>query len=66
MRIKVLLYHATIRNVFERPIVRQTVSCNEKDPPWMKSLIKKSHFNEKKLLYKCFVKKTGMLNKGGL
>ena len=34
-------------------------------PPWMKSLVKKSHFNEKKLLYKCFVKKTEMLNKGG-
>ena len=37
---QVSVFNETIINIFENFIPHETITCNDKDPPWMKKQIK--------------------------
>ena len=45
------VFNETITNIFENFIPHETVTCNDKDPPWMKKQIK-TLITDKSALYK--------------
>ena len=50
---KVSIFNETILNVLSNYIPRETLTCDDKDPPWFKSRIK-SLWQDKNKLYKDF------------
>ena len=48
---QVSVFNETIMNIFENFIPHETITCNDKDPPWMNKQIK-TLFAEKNALYK--------------
>ena len=58
---KEFVFNETILNVICNFIPHQTVTCDDRDPPWMTSLIKKTN-NDKNLFYKRFVKNPNFTN----
>ena len=51
MNKQVSVFNETIMNVFENFIPHETVTCNDRDPPWMNKQIK-TLIAEKNALYK--------------
>ena len=45
-------------NIIQNFIPHETVTCDDRDPPWMTRFIKKA-INGNNLLHKCFVKNRG-------
>ena len=48
-------------NIIQNFIPHETVTCDDRDPPWMTRFIKKA-INGNNLLHKCFVKNRGFGN----
>ena len=57
MNKQVSVFKKTIMNIFENFIPRQTIACNDKDPPWMNKQIK-TLIAEKSAFYKYLERRT--------